>query len=135
MDPLDESLAELGRGLPFHVDWDGYEKQLLERVRKSKQRERRVIVMALSAGALFGAAATLLISFQILPAMQPRTIAQPNKIPARGETRTETGIQPVTHHVGKSGRITFYGFSNGERPAQAFGAVRRPASNTASKPQ
>jgi hypothetical protein len=61
-DRLDEAFRELGRGLPFEVDWEAYERRMLARLHRARTGRRRVAAWAALAGVAAGVAASLLLA-------------------------------------------------------------------------
>lgn len=64
-DEMDNLLRDLGQGSPFPVDWEAYDRQLMERVFRRQAARARKMWLATLAGAVAGAAATFLITVSL----------------------------------------------------------------------
>ncbi len=60
-DRLDEAFRELGRGLPFEVDWEAYERRMLTRLHRARTGRRRAAAWWLLTG-LAGSAASVTLA-------------------------------------------------------------------------
>jgi hypothetical protein len=91
MDRTDELLKELGVGLPFEVDWEQYQRDVLHRLARAEKLRRRRSLWLLLAGAVSGAAAMLLLTHSFVPVSKPARVELAARIePAAEEPEPQT---------------------------------------------
>jgi hypothetical protein len=98
-DPLDDAFRELGRGLPFEVDWEAYERQMLARLHRTRMGRRRAATWAALAGAAAGAAATLILSVALWSGRAERAASSPLPTTPAAAPASETAVPPVAAPV------------------------------------
>jgi len=98
-DPLDDAFRELGRGLPFEVDWEAYERQMLARMHRARTGRRRAATWAALAGAAAGAAATLILSVALWSGRAERAASSPPLTTPVAAPAPETAVPPAAAPV------------------------------------
>lgn len=99
-EPMDERLSKLGKGVPFPVDWNAYEQNLIARLASAQRVQRKKTWFAALAGTLAGAAAMFVAALHFI---EPSAPAMPQSRQTEIRAITPQEKHPVMQDTDKGG--------------------------------